>query len=63
MVCMSFFNSFGDPCPLCKYDLLKENSPPCLLHDLLDMDLLFIFYLLKFYLHIFDINYNMYKFL
>jgi hypothetical protein len=29
-----FLSLFGDPCPLCKYDLLEENSPSCLLHNL-----------------------------
>jgi hypothetical protein len=27
-----FLNSFGDPYPLCKYDLLEENNPFYLLH-------------------------------
>jgi hypothetical protein len=29
MICMLF----GDPQPLCKYDLLKENNPTYLLHN------------------------------
>jgi hypothetical protein len=37
----TFQNSFGDPCPLCKYDTLKNNSY-CLLHKLLYMDINFI---------------------
>jgi hypothetical protein len=38
----TFQNSFGDPCPLCKYDTLKNNSY-CLLHNLLYMDINFIY--------------------
>jgi hypothetical protein len=38
-----FLNSFDDPCPLCKYDLLEENNPSCLLHNLLYIDVIFIF--------------------
>jgi hypothetical protein len=37
-----FFNSFGDPCPLYKYDLLGKKKS-CLLHNLLYMDVIFIF--------------------
>jgi hypothetical protein len=42
-----FLSLFGDPCPLCKYNLLKENNPSCLLHNLLYMDVIFKF---SFYL-------------
>jgi hypothetical protein len=43
-----FLSLFGDPCPLCKYDLLEENNPSCLLHNLLYMEVIlkFTFYLL-----------------
>jgi hypothetical protein len=36
-------NSFGDPCPLWKYDLLEEDNPSYLLHNLLYMDVIFVF--------------------
>jgi hypothetical protein len=51
-------NLFGDPCPLCKHDLL-EKSPSCLFHNLLYMNAIFIFtiYLLPSYLGIVSINY------
>jgi len=34
---MVFFlkKTFDDPCPFCKYDLLKKTSSSCLLHNLL----------------------------
>jgi hypothetical protein len=38
-----FFNSFDDPCPLCKYDQLEENNPSCFLNNLLYIDVIFIF--------------------
>jgi hypothetical protein len=51
-------NLFGDPCPLCKHDLL-EKTPSCLFHNLLYMNVIFIFiiYLLPSYLNIFSVNY------
>jgi len=36
-------NSFGDPWPLWKYDLLEEDNPSCLLDNLLYMDVIFVF--------------------
>jgi hypothetical protein len=38
-----FLSLFGDPCLLCKYNLLKENNPSCLLHNLIYMDVIFKF--------------------
>jgi hypothetical protein len=45
-------NSFGDPYPFCKYDLLKNIYPSHLFHNVLYMDVIFIFtfYLLLSYL-------------
>jgi hypothetical protein len=55
-----FFNSFGDVCPLCKYDLLEEENPSYLMHNLWYMDV--IFYVLFIYycstLGIFDTKYT-----
>jgi hypothetical protein len=31
---VDLLNSFGDPSPLHKYELLEENYPFCLLHNL-----------------------------
>ncbi len=41
MVCMVFFSPFGDVCPLCKYDLLEEENPSYLMHNLWYMDVIF----------------------
>jgi hypothetical protein len=37
-----FVCCFSDPHPLCKYDLLKENNPTYLLHNVLYMVVIFI---------------------
>jgi hypothetical protein len=34
-------NSFDDFCPLCKYVILEEDNPSCVLHNLLNMDAIF----------------------
>jgi hypothetical protein len=39
----NFLNPFCDPYSLCKYHLLEENNPSCLLCNLLDMSIIFIF--------------------
>jgi len=44
-----FLNSFGNPCPLSKYDLLEEKNRSCLLHNLLYMDVFLIFTLTSFH--------------
>ncbi len=41
-----FVCCFGDPHPLCKYDLLKENNPTYLLHNVLYMVVIFSIYIL-----------------
>jgi len=38
-----FLNSFGDLCIFYKYNIIEENKPFCLLHNLLCMDIIFIF--------------------
>jgi len=38
-----FKNSFEDPCPLFKYDILEENNPSCLFYNLFYMNVIFIF--------------------
>jgi hypothetical protein len=59
-----FLNSFGNPCPLYKYDILEKKNPSCLLHNKLYRKAIFIFsfYLLPYYLGIFDTNYIICKF-
>jgi len=54
-------NSFGDFCPLWKYDLLEENNPSYLLHNLLYADVTFMFTIYYSFLVIFDINYINWK--
>jgi hypothetical protein len=41
-----FKNSFDDFSPLCKYDILEEYNPSCLLHNLLNMDVIFYIYII-----------------
>jgi hypothetical protein len=49
-----------DLCLLCKYNLLEEKKSSCLLHNLLYMDVIFIF--LFIYCHsIFYANYTIYR--
>jgi hypothetical protein len=53
-----FFSSFGDVCPLCKYDLLEGEIPSYLMHNLWYMDVNFMYILYIIVVHFTSLTLN-----